>query len=497
MKNLNYNLLFERLTWPNLTVREKAAIQTYKLLKESQTDVFIWDLFFQWIKTQGIETEITNILTIFLRLDDDKLVDKDTFEKICETVTRPSILSHLMLQEMSHANNLAIPWSELHSGNPVSTFVVEEYFDKYKMGYVPPIYDINAKKLERDYLISFQQQWAYEWNQIVARENLEKISPPHYFIGNSSESMRILFDTKQSEAFRSAFLRALAWAVDINGLSESLAVLLAWDNCPLDIGLWQVSSISKPEWCLIKLTIDSDIDTKFGQMSGHVDELWENHGQGHSSQILAQASGLVHYEDHDIYNIEIMGFFQKFEGGEDPSNAEVLSMLNPGTALHTKLMRPSIKGEVQLARVDEHLDRLSGWTILPAIFRLSSIIRFPRWQADIYQRGVWIPAPYIFKESIEIFPTEHSLETLVNKQNAANWQTWNSLMTDKWYADVPPPVGTSLWINTTHIDEFREKHKFNFCWLVKLSCFFRESGYNAFEEVNLYKTYNITKVIQQ
>lgn len=133
----------------------------------------------------------------------------------------------------------------------------------------------------------------------------------------------MLCDVSQSEVFRSAFLRAIAWAVDVAGLPESLAKVVALKSCPLDIGCWKIAPITKPGWWPHVQQTAARLDTSPGEVWHQIETLWQQQYNSDTSEMLVHASGHVFADETAISDLEILGTFQKFTGGADPSLEEV------------------------------------------------------------------------------------------------------------------------------------------------------------------------------
>jgi hypothetical protein len=192
------------------------------------------------------------------------------------------------------------------------------------------------------------------------------------FLRAPSKDTRVRCDIPQSEVFRSAFLQAIAWAVDIAELPESFAKAIALKSCPLDIGCWKIAPTAKPDWWPHAQQTVTKLDTSSGEVWRQVETLWQQQYHSDTSEMLVHASGHVFADETVISDLEILGAFQKFTGGADPALEEVAEWLTIGHTVMPDRLAPSFEGNVKPAPPIEHIQLLEGWSLAPVAFRLDS-----------------------------------------------------------------------------------------------------------------------------
>ncbi len=82
---------------------------------------------------------------------------------VLDSLTKPSVLSWLLLREMYGAEVEEPDWKFLNSGNPSTDFQIPNNFVKWMKE--PPIFIFKRKikKLENTYGAKFHEQWAFEF----------------------------------------------------------------------------------------------------------------------------------------------------------------------------------------------------------------------------------------------------------------------------------------------------------------------------------------------
>ncbi len=139
-----------------------------------------------------------------------------------EPIRQPSILAEVLLQEMYHAV-AGCQWWRGHSGPPSFSFEPSSYFERHRTHHAPVVLSSNLTDLERNSGLPFMRQWAYEWQQLCERTKTGFTEYPYYFgdFGEVRGGIIGQFSPRQSELYRSAYLRTFAIAVSDVGLSPS------------------------------------------------------------------------------------------------------------------------------------------------------------------------------------------------------------------------------------------------------------------------------------
>ena len=112
--------------------------------------------------------------------------------------------------------------------------------------------------------------------------------------------------------------------------------------------------------------------------------------------VLAEASGFVR-RDSSVYEMEILGVFQKCVGPEQPELADIVDWYHD-TALTVHCPNPlRCRGTVKKEPL-EGLVHVSGdWSIVPATQSAHAAGNAPRWQSWRIWRHVWLPTPVVYR----------------------------------------------------------------------------------------------------
>jgi len=474
MSEIGIQLLLTRLLWPSLLVRERAASELVKLLRDPEQRGKVSDQFLEWMRSLEFESLAANALLIPLRLKRDGISPFPTLESLTDAISHPSILSETILTALG-ADISKPDWTlGLHSGSPPAGFQIDSYFSSYVKTFVPPVYDLRAQRLEARWGIPFRRQWAYEWNIVRHRAQLGYSEPPHYFLSARAQAGNAYFDTLQSEAFRSGFLRALAWAVDDAKVDAGTLELLALTCCPLDMALWSVTAGPVPLWWPRVAIRDDVVDTAAAEILEAVQQLWQR-GSQDSKTRLVYAAGRVATSQDVIYAVEIRSTFQRSLGAERPDLSEVEEFLKNDNVISTLPPGLAIEGVVQSAKPGEHAGGIGDWSLLRVVFRLDPWV-VPRWQAPHMYYGCPVLAPYLAPARVTVGSRSNMIVLSAGDSTVCETYFWHNLLREVDVREVPPRTGVYMLANSEIIEEFSRRNNAALCWLVTLHLYHRETS---------------------
>lgn len=475
MSEATIRLLLARLVWPSLLVRERAASELVKLLRDPAVRETVADQFLGWIASLKFESLAANALLIPLRLKREGFDVLPSPESLVAALNCPSLLSEAIFSVLGAKTSTST--SSLHSGRPQATFEVDSYFNTYVKSFVPPAYDHHARRLEERSGIPFRRQWAYEWSMVRQRTGLGYSEPPHYFLHPRAHTGNVYFDTLQSEAFRSSFLRALAWAIDDQKVDAGTE-LLTLTCCPLDMALWGVVGSPVPDWWPRVTVKDTGIDTAAAEVLQAVRTLWQR-GCENPTMRLAFAAGRVATGADVVYALEIRAAFQSFLGGREPELSEVGEFLRDDVSLSTLPPGLATEGCVEPISPSNNTVRIQGWGLIRTVFRLDPWV-VPRWQAPRMFYGCLILAPYLGSESVAIASRPDAVVLKIHDNVVCETYFWHDFLREADVRGVPPRSGVYMLADNKLIQDFSDRNNASFCWLVTLNVYHRE-GFGEFK----------------
>jgi len=489
-------LLLTKLSWPSGLVRERACVQLAKLLLDPEHSEATLRHLFLWMKAQRLESVTALGLLPLLRARLDRSdFTLPRFEDLTSAVSRPSLLSALLLYQLSSNDAENLETSLRHSGDVPQDFSPHSFFGKYVKTFLPPYFDYLAGLIEEREVIAFRRHWAFEWQRLVDETGVKLTDRNLYFwFGSGSEKERVFAtDIKLSEVYRSAFLRALAWAVSSDRLDASGAMVLAEETCPVNLDLWHVRPVQKPDWFTRAEESVGSIDTVPAQVWQQVEELWKMQRSDSSEWTVAQASGIV-LDGTTIYDLEIYGMFQKSHGPREPSLEAVAEWAYGEVQLSAQFQEYlHYYGWIHQQRNKRWIKVFDDWSFAPAAGSLSAS-SFPRWQYWRMYRRIWLPTPYLGSTRLNFSCGDESVNVYENDELVAKWFDWVDGLTERHHPEVPMATGQCLQIRRKTVEDFSESTGSSYCWVCRLTGYHRKDSYGAYKQVRDHREFGCTRI---
>lgn len=496
MKKIDRELsfLFSRLTWPSGMVRERACVAIADLLIDSRWREIVQRHLTHWMKAQMLESIAAIALLVLLRakIQDSSFVSPSA-EELLSALHRPSILSWMLMNELVPSNLPPPKWTTLNSGSAPKGFEPDPFFTKYSRSFLPPIYTDSAEEIEAHERISFVKQWSFEWHRILESIGKSPSTDPVDFWGREDSEHYVAIDFELSEVYRSAYLRALAWAVMVGVLSEKSARFLAIKTCPIDLGLWRLRPTSRPVWWPKADQPKGRIDTVPVQIWRQVQALWEKRGVRGDEWIIAEASGRAH-EGTTMYDLEIFGLFQICRGPLAPILEEVTKWYRREIYVEYAPCGLRFEGVIRAIPPDSISQSFGDWRLVPAVCRVTPWTT-PRWQFWRVYRHTWLPSPFLGSNSLTFQCSGDALIVRDAKEVIAKWTDWTNGLREKVTANLPPSTGQYLVVHRQRIETFAEETNSVFCWICRLTGFHREYDYEPYKYFVDHRQYGATSII--
>jgi len=245
-RELALDLLFDRLQWPVPMVRWRAARGLRDLLEQVETRERVTQAFLARLAGCAVESEICSLLTILFMLDP---AARPETQAVISRIHHPSILADILIEYIYDASGQTA-WWEGHSGDPPPGFEPKAYFGQYRRQHVPVMLSDNLANLERRTGLPFMRQWGFEWQELCARTNAPFSEYPYYFddFGEVRAGIVGQYSPRQSEMFRSAYLRCFAIAVAEWGFPPSEAGFYVRELIPAIRGMFDLDPAERPIW---------------------------------------------------------------------------------------------------------------------------------------------------------------------------------------------------------------------------------------------------------
>lgn len=473
--DVRVDALLRRLVWPSNSVRERACVALAALLRGEEQGPVAGDRLLQWLHNQELESVAALGILCYLqaRLQEPSFATPSV-DALRGAVARPSILTSLLIEELD-PSEAQRPGKFSNSGEAPEEYRANPSFERYVTKVIAPIYGERAAEIEESTGIPFQRQWHYEWDLIVRKLDLAESAAALSFWGRRDRDHLPSADFLLSEAYRSAFLRALAWAWETGVLPWNEAVEHAVLACPIDLELWAIAPTRRPQWWPYVERGDDEVPDIAESLWERVNDLWQGAQNDDGDWCLAQAAGLAH-SGTTPHHLELYGLLLPTEF-RSTGVQDVLHLCRR-RRLELQYEAP-LRTRGSLADLQENGPQdsahagipISGW-IHPAVG--------PRWQywRDL-RNPIYLPVPHLLQATV-VGEFQHSLVLRDGENIVARWNDWTDGLREQQTANLPPAAGQWLYIRRRALLGLVEQTGLQFGWVARVTRFYREHSYEDF-----------------
>ena len=485
------DLLLSRLTWPSPMVRERTATAVADLLAGPDSSV-VQSSLLKWIRKQTLESVVALGLLPICRAKDAGLGFEMPRTELIAAVGRPSLLSHLLLRDLGLSAATPPAVDSLHSGRAPGEFQPRPFFEQNAPVFVPPVFSRRAETIEKMALLPFCRQWAFEWEVLLETEGMTPSTDPLWFRGQQDGEHLPILDTKLSEIYHSAYLRALAWAASTGQIHLRQVLSLAAETCPIDLELWKMEPGRRLVWWPSVEESEAPVDVTPGLIWAAVKRLWEEQGPEGRKSVLLAAAGHVHGVRHTAYDLEISGIFQAADGPVGGMAEEVFERCRPMLRASMGPLRYS--GALRMVPPADLAIRSGDWSVVPA----SGYVMAPasnRWQFWRVCRGLRLPSPFLTDTPLTFRYSIDAIEVSDGNGVKAWLRDWTDGVREKVLANLQPRSGYVLTADADMIYSFAGRTGSTFSWVCRLTTYQRRYEYGSFEEANFYAAFGTRAII--
>jgi hypothetical protein len=485
-------LLADRLDCPSRMVQERAAWSLASLLGEADTHELTKRALIDWHREDPSQLRSCTLLTILLLA-----VIKNTVSPAdCVEVARlanilPSIGTDLLLREFGeYGGEFAdgLSFRKQHFSSPGRDFRPVQDFDKIVSGHLTPMFCHWAEILDKSG-IPFTRQWQWESSELAKSKGLSLGLQDHYdyhFRGGPGRPSLAISD-RLAVMLRSAYLRAIHWALDSACLSDNSALIHARHAAIMaNPTSWAVRHSERPPWwpsCTIK---DDVLDT-LGEAVGQALKRRIEERDPNEQEVLLYAAGPVGFSPNFCADFTIKAFFQSALGSLVPTK-EQLSEIN-GVSCFPIPPRLSLSGNYMCFNDRDYAERINDWGMAPLSWNL--LTDAPDWWLpDRAQRGIHVPPTWLFRGAPIIKADQDMISINLGRRTVANYRYWADEVHERRYYGTSPRVGGQLLVQR----ECLEPHIANgatLCWVATLMVAQRGEYKDNFEQPHIAGTWVI------
>jgi len=458
-------VLISRLNWPVRLVRWQAA-KEFAALFSSPKRALATRVFLDWMQSRQFETEVVAGMAVLMCTAP---ADLPSPVEVKQSAKMRSILADLLFQRI-YGKPLG-GWLGKHSGPAPVGYQAEKYFEEHKGQAIPLILSSDFQRLQDERGLPFQEQWDFEWRNVMDATDSPYSSYPHHFMSASGrEGVSGQFSQSQCNVYRSAFLRTLAFAVQQWSMPPNLAVIIAARCLPLSRGMHSLRPIFRPAWL-------KDVPEKCCKQDAPLEELSRrllkvnigSSGMRPVSLRIPISNAIAEFGELSIESLYVTEDFKpKSDFAED----------------HTRMMRwpiidpISFAGTLPETYVDQYrIDGATG-TCIPVCLNVWPS-KFGFWQNDYAHLGFAFPAPYNFPRALRVDSGKGWIGFSSDGKRMGYWKVWHDNWIPIYAKDGHTRCGGLTELKTTVLCATAAILGMKLAWHVKLNLWQRPSEFSA------------------
>lgn len=463
------SMLLHRLKWPVPTARWRAAKEIRGLLESTNSRESATTALLDYFTKCKYESEVCEILNIIFLTSPDA---QPPHSLVASSIQRPSILADALLERIFGTGRAIGGWPRTYSGPAPPGFEASAYFQEHKTAHVPPVYLNHLTRLEGSSGFPFVKQWEYEWKNICDSQDTRYTRYPYYFDDFSENRAGIhgQYWQRIREAYLSAYLKTLAFAVCEWGLPEGVAESYCAEMVYGVKGLFEWDPGSRPPWLadFPERAFAEAVDLE-GIARGLITAA-RSGGQRLVSLSAPIAMSVTSYAKLELSAHLVTSDYQLPADGMPYGRVRVL----PSRTFE-------LNGSLSVRPIEEVATSGSSGSELGVCVELVPM-PFGAWQGDILSAGLKVPAPHVVgtarvrctKDAIELVGPAYDI--------LARTLTWN----DHWSPSYPRGGNTRCGIATLLDDATLNaatlRLQRNLAWCVTLRSWKRQTDFGDYVE---------------
>lgn len=351
-------------------------------------------------------------------------------------------------------------------------FEAGAYFQEHKTAHVPPVYLNHLTRLEGSSGFPFLKQWAYEWKIICDSQDPRYTRYPYYFDDFSENRAGIhgQYWQRIREAYLSAYLRTLAFAVCEWGLPEGVAESYCAEMVYGVKGLFGWDPGSRPSWLadFPERAFAEEVDLE--RTARSLITAARSGGQRLVSLSAPVAMSVTSYAKLELSAYLVTSDYQLPADGMSYARVRVL----PSRTFE-------LDGSLAVRPIEEIATSGSSGSELGVCVELVPM-PFGAWQGDVLSAGLKVPAPHVVGTA-RVRCTQDAIQLVGPAGDIlARTLTWN----DRWNPSYPPGGNTRCGIATL-LDEAilnaaTLRLERNLAWCVTLRSWARQTDLGDYVE---------------
>ena len=474
-------LLVDRLDCPSRMVQERAAWHLAERLADRNTREATVIALSGWHDRAALELRTSKFLLV-LRLASTAFgASEGTCIEIATKASLvPSLSAGLLLEGFGEkgakiADSLYPNARHLAGSSTASPGLPD--FRILVGAHLAPAFNTWAQKLDES-VERFSCQWRREAAELAKQEGLSlRLNDrfPHHYQGGADGPWLAISD-RVSDVLRSAFIRALHWAVDEAGLVQERARAYARRvGIMADPEFWAVRPNHQPAWWP-EYSDEGEGLQRIAEAVGSALRARFEHRKPDESEVVCFAAGPVGGSPHFQAEVVVRAYLQSAFGPFAPRSSEFSEI--PWVSCRPIPPRETLSGTYMTFA--PYVGPAGDWLVAPLAWWFQPDTHV--WlHPDRQRRGLHLPATWLFPGAPMVQTETNRVAVKIGDQAAAQFHYWHDDLRERHYHGAGSRVGAELILRR----EWLEPHLSagaTLCWTASLLVSERERYKSSFNE---------------
>ncbi|TLD71936.1 ATP-binding protein [Phragmitibacter flavus] len=493
-----------RLSSPNLICRERAATMIGVELSDRNEDVEL--ALKHWLEKQSVPTLAMQAMLPLIKAQElgrmwTPFELRNFFDQVKARSIGAWIIANFLNRDVA---GKMMEWAVVGSPETPLDIVRGTAFLGECSYYVPFAFRDHVQKLPEPIGPLFADCWRQEFANIWGEEPDRRVDEGlrTWRSLDSRERGHIGAEPRITEACRSGFDRAVAWAVASDFMTSDQAIRWCRRNIPVDVELWKIQPQPMPTWWPSVEPIKEDGLAEVPQVLWNLVDEWFNHNNPLNSQTEWVIGGLKGCVDAGSmrFGINVYPALQQRITGIIPDDELVVKAASGDLqgiwcqSLHCCDSAIQSRGSTAKFHIKECAAKVDGWAILPVTTWLepSAIQTWQAWRKFTLPRTM---LNWFSPKSCEVRAEGNEMHTILNGRVIAKWSDWTAGI-EEWvdFDNGINRAGDSILIRRDLLQSLLEIFDGHWMWATTITVHI-SNRYGADKKARFHRVYGGSNVI--
>lgn len=375
-------------------------------------------------------------------------------------------------------------------------YVPTRFFQKYNIGFVPPVYRDSLIAIGRSTRVDIVQLWGWTFDRLA--EHVGIGTDTHAFSSYTHDHRDgniMCASSRVSEVFKSSYLRVLEALEHVRLIDRAVLRALSANVCPIDLSFWKIGFSERPEWW----PAASPKSTTLSSIEG-----WESTGSLalkiiESGQLLYMQGPFVRLDEDPLQQstFRLIPFAYQISGPAIPDAAEVARRLMRASWV----IDPEAKSALSVFDValdqwteqDQRAFQIGDLRVVPLVAKTNTI-NTNCWQCERGLHRPAFPSTYLLGEGRASYD-ERSWKYVENEKELFVGRDWVAGPNDRMAKTEVVQHGQFAEIDCKWLDGILAENSFELAFIQEHTYWTRKNDHSDPEKSQFFNYLNLKQII--